>query len=145
MRDEERRPRKDRGASRKSSDVDVRVGARVRQRRVALGLTLQDLGSRVGVSFQQIQKYEAGDSRIPVSRLQTIAQVLEVAITWFFVPEIATRGAPLEASQEGSLRQETDRLVSLFSAIEDPRVRKAIMELVILLADMSGKLTVPRR
>jgi transcriptional regulator with XRE-family HTH domain len=144
MRDEERRPRKDRSASRKSSDVDVRVGARVRQRRVALGVTLQELGSRVGVSFQQIQKYEAGDSRIPVSRLQEIAQVLDVPITWFFVPEIATTGFPPKASQGVSLRQETDRLVSLFSAIEDPRVRKAIMELVTLLADMSGKLTVPR-
>jgi|SRR5919108_1711007 transcriptional regulator with XRE-family HTH domain len=139
MRDEGQRPRKDRGTSRKSSHVDARVGARIRQRRVALRLTLQELASGVGVSFQQLQKYEAGDSRIPVSRLQQIAQVLDMPITWFFVPEIAATGTSAEAPQEASLRQETDRLVSLFSAIDDPRVRRAIMELVTLLADMSGK------
>jgi transcriptional regulator with XRE-family HTH domain len=105
-----------------------------------LGFTLQELASRVGISFQQIQKYEAGDSRMPVSRLQEIAHVLDVPITWFLVPEIA---AP-DASQEASLQQQADRLVSLFSAIEDPRARQAIMELVTLLADMSGKLTVHR-
>jgi transcriptional regulator with XRE-family HTH domain len=139
MSDEGQRARKDRVTSRKSSHVDARVGARIRQRRLALGLTLQELGSRVGVSFQQLQKYEAGDSRMPVSRLHDIARILTVPITWFFVPEIGTTGPSAEAPHETSLRQETDRLVSLYSAIDDPRVRMAIMELVAILADMSGK------
>jgi transcriptional regulator with XRE-family HTH domain len=144
MRDEGQRPRKNRGTSRKSSHIDVRIGARIRQRRVALGLTLQELGSRVGVSFQQLQKYEAGDSRIPVSRLHDIAQVLAVPITWFFVPELATTGSNAEAPQETSLQRQADRLVSLFIAIDDPRARQAIMQLVTLLAELSGKSTIPR-
>jgi transcriptional regulator with XRE-family HTH domain len=57
----------------------------MRRRRVAVGLTLNELASRVGVSIQQLQKYEAGDSRIPASRLQEIARVLAVPITWFFL------------------------------------------------------------
>lgn len=139
MSDEGQRPRKERATSRKSSPVDARVGARIRQRRVALGLTLHELASRVGVSFQQLQKYEAGDSRISASRLHQIAQVLDVAITWFFVPEVAKAGTRPQASQEVSLRQETDRLVSLFSAIDDPRARRAIMDLVTILAEMSAR------
>jgi transcriptional regulator with XRE-family HTH domain len=143
MSDEKRARRKGRGASRKSSHVDARVGARIRQRRVALGQTLQELASRLGVSFQQLQKYEAGDSRMPVSRLHDIAQTMAVPITWFFVPEIVSTGSQPDAAQEVSLQRETDRLVSLFSAIEDLRVRQAIIELVTLFADMSGKRTEP--
>jgi transcriptional regulator with XRE-family HTH domain len=141
MEDEERRRCTGRGGSRKSGHVDVRLGARVRQRRTALGFTLQELGSKAGVSLQQMQKYEAGDIRISASRLHVIARVLGIPITWFFLPET---GSQPELAQETSPQQEADRLASLFSAIEDPRVRHAIMELVTLLADMPGKSTVPR-
>jgi transcriptional regulator with XRE-family HTH domain len=139
--DEEKRSPADRGgASRKSGDVDARVGARVRLRRVVLGLTLEELGSRLGLSLQQIQKYESGATRIPATRLYEIAQVLDVPISWFFDPS----GSPSEkelggrprrsASREASVKQDVERLVSLFSAIEDPRVRRKIIELVELLA-----------
>jgi len=138
MQDEEQGSPKDRGASRKSSLVDVHVGARVRLRRLALGFTLQELSSQVGISFQQLQKYEAGDSRMPVSRLHAIAQVLDVPITWFFA-QLATTKSKRVTSTEGSLQQEADRLVSLYSAIDDPRVRRAIVELVTLLSELSGK------
>jgi transcriptional regulator with XRE-family HTH domain len=140
--DEEKRSPADRGgASRKSGDVDVRVGARVRLRRVVLGLTLEELGSRLGLSLQQIQKYEAGATRIPATRLYEIAQVLDVPISWFFEPsgppsdkEIAGRGSRRSASRETSVKQDVERLVSLFSAIGDPRLRRKIIELVELLA-----------
>ena len=139
--DEEKRLPADRGgASRKSGDVDARVGARVRLRRVVLGLTLEELGSRLGLSLQQIQKYEAGATRIPATRLYEIAQVLDVPISWFFDPsgspsdkEFAGRGPRRSASREASVKQDVERLVRLFSAIEDPTVRRKIIDLVELL------------
>jgi transcriptional regulator with XRE-family HTH domain len=139
MKEEKRRGRRGRGASRKSSHLDVGVGAMIKRRRVAAGFTLQELASRVGISFQQLQKYEAGVSRITASRLHDIAQVLDMPIARFFVPEGAIRGSQPEAAQEVSRQQETDRLVSLFSAIAERRVRQAIIELVTLFADMTGE------
>jgi transcriptional regulator with XRE-family HTH domain len=147
MADEEERLPEDRGgASRKSGDVDARVGAKVRLRRVVLGLTLEELGSRVGLSAQQIQKYEAGVSRIPATRLYEIAQALDVPISWFFDPsgspavkESATTGRHRGASQEASLRQDAERLVRLFRMIEDPRLRRKVIELVELLAPSKAK------
>jgi transcriptional regulator with XRE-family HTH domain len=132
-------PSKARGATRKPRHVDLRVGVRMRQRRVAVGLTLHELASRVGVSFQQLQKYETGDTRIPASRLHEIAQVLAVPITWFFLPEVPATETSAAPPQKASLIEETDQLVRLFSAIDEPRMRKVIMELVTLLAAMSGK------
>jgi transcriptional regulator with XRE-family HTH domain len=129
------------GASRKSGDVDVRIGARVRLRRAVLGLTLEELGSRVGLSLQQIQKYEAGASRIPATRLYEISQVLDVPISWFFDTSnfasgkaIAEPGSHRGASREASVKQDLENLVSLFSTIQDPRLRLKIIELVELLA-----------
>lgn len=64
--------------------VDVHVGQRVRQRRWMLGVTQQQLAERVGIKFQQIQKYETGTNRVSASRLWDIAAVLEVPVSFFF-------------------------------------------------------------
>ena len=64
--------------------VDVHVGWRVRERRSLLGMTAQQLGDRVGITFQQIQKYETGTNRISVSRMWDIAAVMEVPVSFFF-------------------------------------------------------------
>ncbi|MGR3540595.1 MAG: helix-turn-helix domain-containing protein [Hasllibacter sp.] len=64
--------------------VDIHVGKRVRQRRWMLGVTQQQLAERVGIKFQQIQKYETGMNRISASRLWNIAEVLEVPVGFFF-------------------------------------------------------------
>ena len=64
--------------------VDVHVGQRVRQRRWMIGMTQQQLAERVGIKFQQIQKYETGTNRISASRLWDIAAVLEVPVSFFF-------------------------------------------------------------
>ena len=64
--------------------VDLHVGQRVRQRRWAKGLTQQQLAERVGIRFQQIQKYETGENRLSASRLWDIAMVLEVPVSYFF-------------------------------------------------------------
>ncbi len=64
--------------------VDVHVGQRVRQRRWMVGMTQQQLGDRVGIKFQQIQKYEAGTNEIRTSQMRDIAAALEVPVTFFF-------------------------------------------------------------
>jgi transcriptional regulator with XRE-family HTH domain len=64
--------------------VDVHVGQRVRQRRWMVGMTQQQLGNKVGIKFQQIQKYETGTNRISASRLWDIAAALDVAVSFFF-------------------------------------------------------------
>ncbi len=64
--------------------VDVHVGARIRQRRFLLGMTQQALASRLGVTFQQVQKYEVGANRVSASRLWEIARLLDVPIGFFF-------------------------------------------------------------
>ena len=64
--------------------VDVHVGQRVRQRRWMMGMTQQQLGDKVGIKFQQIQKYETGANRVSASRLWDIASTLEVPIAFFF-------------------------------------------------------------
>jgi transcriptional regulator with XRE-family HTH domain len=64
--------------------VDVHVGQRVRQRRWMIGMTQQQLGNKVGIKFQQIQKYETGTNRISASRLWDIAAALEVPVSFFF-------------------------------------------------------------
>ena len=64
--------------------IDFHVGQRVCQRRRTVGMTLQELGDRVGIRFQQIQKYETGANRISASRMWDIAAVMEVPVSFFF-------------------------------------------------------------
>ena len=67
-----------------SHPVDVHVGKRIRHRRWLVGMTQQQLAERVGIKFQQIQKYETGANRVSASRLWEIARVLDVTVSWFF-------------------------------------------------------------
>ena len=64
--------------------VDIYVGQRIRQRRSLLGMTMQQLGDRVGITFQQIQKYETGADRVSASRIWDIAAAMEVPVLFFF-------------------------------------------------------------
>ena len=85
------KPRFGRGSG-KRHPVDVHVGERVKQRRKLLGMTQTDLGDAIGLTFQQVQKYERGANRIGASRLLAIARVLDVSIDYFFEdmsPEVA--------------------------------------------------------
>lgn len=71
-------------ASKKSNPVDAHVGSRVRLRRMLVGLSQEKLGERMGLTFQQIQKYEKGVNRIGASRLFQLSQILEVPVQFFF-------------------------------------------------------------
>lgn len=119
--------------------VDIHVGARVRLRRTLLGMSQEKLGKALGLTFQQVQKYERGANRIGSSRLYQLSKILDVPVSFFFdemTPD-ATRKA--EGMAEGSKqvfevdklsRRETLELVRAYYKIIDPSVRKRIFEMV---------------
>ncbi len=128
--------------------IDRHVGSRVRMRRVLLGMSQEKLGEALGLTFQQIQKYEKGTNRIGASRLQQISRTLNVPPSFFF------DGAPLndEQTSENGVTQfavaessstfvidfiasaEGLHLNKAFARIQDPKVRKRIIDLVTSLA-----------
>lgn len=126
--------------------VDRHVGSRVRMRRMLAGMSQEKLGSALGITFQQIQKYEKGTNRIGASRLQQIARVLAVPVSYFF--EDAPGGADAAGgdgfAETGSnyvsdLLATSDglQLTKAFLRVRDPRVRRRLVELVTALADAS--------
>jgi ribosome-binding protein aMBF1 (putative translation factor) len=72
--------------ARKSDDLDLLIGKRLRERRILLAITQEDLAHRIQLSPQQLQKYEIGENRISAARLFKLSRILEVPITWFFAP-----------------------------------------------------------
>ena len=127
------------------SPIDVHVGSRVRLRRTLLGMSQERLGEALGLTFQQVQKYERGVNRIGASRLFDLARVLDVPIGFFFddMPE-AVGGSPLSGARramgfadqqdgfedETLHRRETLELVRAYYRITDPSVRKRVFELI---------------
>lgn len=123
----------------KSPDpVDIHVGQRVRARRKMLGLSQTQLGKELGVTFQQVQKYERGTNRIGSSRLFRMSTTLDVPVAYFF--EGAETKLPGYNDTMGALdgdafdRQETKELVEAYYRIADPRIRKKVLGLARLLA-----------
>ena len=128
--------------------VDIHVGSRIRMRRTLLGLSQEKLGDALGLTFQQVQKYERGANRVGSSRLYEISRILDVPISFFFdemsgdVSNAGTVAAvePVEGSQRDPLaRRETLELVRAYYRIDDPRVRKSVFELMkSIAAENSG-------
>ena len=129
-------------SKKKPNPIDVHVGSRIRLRRNMTGMSQEKLGENLGITFQQIQKYEKGTNRVGASRLQAIASILEVPIAYFF------EGAPGETPAEGFAEDsQTAYVVDFLSSTEglllnrafarigDPKVRRRIIELVRTLAD----------
>lgn len=124
-----------------SNVVDAYVGTRLRVRRVMLGMSQGKLGQLLGVTFQQIQKYEKGSNRISASRLRQAAHALEVPVEYFYegAPSPAGGGEPLESPTEAFdvaflATTEGFQLNRAFLRIRDPKVRRRIVDLVISLA-----------
>ena len=133
--------------------VDRHVGSRVRLRRMLLGLTQEKLGEALGLTFQQVQKYEKGTNRIGASRLQQIAQFLEVEIAYFFEGLSGEKQAGGFA-EEGTAfimdflnSSEGLQLNRAFARIKDPRLKRRLLALVSALANLedSDEPQVPRR
>ncbi len=121
--------------------IDVYVGGRVRLRRMMLGMSQDKLGEALGLTFQQIQKYEKGINRIGASRIFQIAQILSVPIQ-FLYDDYAGVTAPgfSEDRVEDSFMSllntpEGVQLCRYFSAISDPKVKKRVLDLVRSLAE----------
>lgn len=112
--------------------TDVAVGRKIRSQRLLLGLSQMELGHRLGITFQQIQKYEKGTNRISAGRLQQIAQLFNMPVSFFF--DSSTGKAPYgEHISEGLDFLDTAaavRLVRAFSEIDDSAVRRDIVALV---------------
>ncbi len=133
-------------APRVPNPVDVHVGSRVRLRRTLLGLSQTMLGEAIGLTFQQVQKYERGVNRIGSSRLYDLARVLEVPVSFFFeeMPEdlaSRTRAAARELAEpvtefepDRVAKRETLELVRAYYRISNPRVRRHLFEMVRALA-----------
>ncbi len=127
----------------KPNPIDVHVGSRIRLRRNMLGMSQEKLGESLGITFQQIQKYEKGTNRVGASRLQAISSILGVAVSFFF--EDAPGGESVETrglAEDGSASFVVDFLNSAeglqlnraFVQIADAKVRRKVLELVKALA-----------
>ncbi|TNE66473.1 MAG: XRE family transcriptional regulator [Alphaproteobacteria bacterium] len=118
--------------------IDIHVGQRVRARRKMLGLSQTQLGKELGVTFQQVQKYERGTNRIGSSRLFKMSTTLDVPVSYFF--EGAETKLPgyndsVESLGEDAFdKQETQELVEAYYRIADPRIRKKVLGLARLLS-----------
>jgi transcriptional regulator with XRE-family HTH domain len=130
-------------ANKKSTDsVDRYVGARIRMRRLMLKFSQTQLGDALGVSFQQVQKYENGSNRVGASRLQHIASILQVPVSFFFEEAPINRGEPAQISDAPSPElvtafvSTTDglRLIRALTNIKNTTLRRCIVQLVERIA-----------
>lgn len=127
--------------------IDKHVGSRVRMRRVLVGLSQERLGESLGVTFQQVQKYEKGTNRIGASRLQQISHVLGVPVSFFFEDVPADAASPNGFGESASSDYVVDflstsegvALTRAFMRVRDARVRRRIVDLVSSIADAGGE------
>jgi len=120
--------------------IDVHVGSRVRTRRMLLGMSQDKLGEAIGLTFQQVQKYERGANRIGASRLYELSQVLDVPVAYFYEemngagkppPRADGAGEEVEETERDPMtRRETLELIRAYNRITDSGVRRRIFELV---------------
>ena len=120
--------------------VDLHVGQRVRSRRIELGMSQEKLAAELGLTFQQVQKYERAANRISCSRLYHMSKVLGVDVPYFYEDygEAGPSGfaePPAAAFQSDPLhRRETAQLFDAFYAIDDPKLRRGLLDLARTLA-----------
>ncbi len=131
-------------AGKKPNPIDAHVGSRVRLRRMLMGMSQERLGESMGLTFQQVQKYEKGVNRIGASRLFHISKILDVPVQFFFeeapdaVEPSATTGMAEPQSETFIIEflnsREGLELNRAFSRIDDARIRKSVVELVRALS-----------
>ena len=127
----------------KPNAIDIHVGSRIRLRRTTLGMSQEKLGEALGITFQQIQKYEKGTNRVGASRLQNISTILNVPVSFFFedAPGDPSTGQPGMAEANSSnyvvdslSSSEGLQLNRAFIKIPDPKVPRKLVDLVKSLA-----------
>jgi transcriptional regulator with XRE-family HTH domain len=139
--------RRRRRKSDKPNPIDVHVGTRVRLRRTLLGMSQEKLGDALGLTFQQVQKYERGANRIGASRLYDLSRVLDVPVSFFFddikaeTVEAAQRDPDRRESANGGhepdpmMRRETLELVRAYYRIPDTQIRRRLFDLTKAIAN----------
>jgi transcriptional regulator with XRE-family HTH domain len=123
--------------------VDLHVGARIRMRRKLLGVSQERLAEQLGLTFQQVQKYERGANRVSASKLYEIAKALQTSVAYFFDGLADTQGASPEGSADGAaefmhelvMTPEGLELAVLFPKLKRGRVRRRVLDLVKALAE----------
>lgn len=122
--------------SRRLHPLNQKVGAKVRERRILLGMSQRQLADAIGLTFQQVQKYENGTNRIDAARLAALSQALNVPPQWFFadLQDTASMRAPELRAELGEgddlARRETLTLIRAFNRIRDREKRERLIELV---------------
>ena len=123
--------------------VDKHVGSRMRMRRLLVGMSQEKLGEALGITFQQIQKYEKGANRVSASRLQQAAKVLAVPVDFFYEggPQVETVGTGFAESGSSAyvsdflMTNEGVQLVKAFLRIKDGSVRRRVVDLIEALGE----------
>jgi transcriptional regulator with XRE-family HTH domain len=122
--------------------IDRHIGSRIRMRRVMIGMSQEKLGDQLGITFQQIQKYEKGTNRVGSGRLHEIGRVLGVPASFFF--EGQEGGGASDKPQATSFEvlmphKESVQLLQAFNAIPDPTVRRALVNMARALAGQAAE------
>jgi transcriptional regulator with XRE-family HTH domain len=123
--------------------VDKHVGERLRRRRKDLNLSQEELANSVGLTFQQIQKYERGSNRVSASKLYQMAQTLQASVGYFFEGLAnpvrgVSEGEDAQFDHEMPLTPEQRELVNLFDRIDSRKIRKVVLNLVRTIHEESG-------
>ena len=127
--------------ARSTSSIDVHIGKRIKVRRVMIGMSQEKLGDKLGLTFQQVQKYEKGTNRVAAGRLQQVADILGVHIA-FFYEGLSSRdpvGAEIGINALGdgsSVEKEVLQMLHAFNSIEDPKIRRALLSMAQALSRM---------
>src|SRR5271168_1720454 len=130
--------RRRRQKSDKPNPTDIHVGSRVRLRRTLLGMSQEKLGEAIGLTFQQVQKYERGANRVGASRLYDLSRVLDVPVSFFFeemapvLPASENEPAgtvPARHESDPMMKRETLELVRAYYKIPDQHVRRRLFDL----------------
>ena len=121
--------------------IDKQVGARVRMRRLMLGMSQEKLANALGLTFQQVQKYEKGSNRIAASRLQELAGILQVPVGFFFDGPVLPKGTASSPDYVSEFISTSDglALVKAFTQIKNGKLRRCIVTLVQQIAERGQK------
>jgi transcriptional regulator with XRE-family HTH domain len=125
--------------------IDIYVGQRLKYRRNAMGLSQSELAEAVGITFQQVQKYERGANRMGASRLYELAKILQVSVSYFFdgyEKKAAANPSPNGMDEESAAFEhepaggrEAMELMRSFQRVQNPKIRKSVLTLVRNMAD----------
>lgn len=131
-----------------AGDINTHIGARLRQKRVALGRTQGEVAKALGIAPQQVQKYEKGTNALSAQRLHQFAEYFQVAVGYFFEdygdnrqgrlkrrPGVAEERAPFEYGPGAASDRETLEILKSFKKIDNPALRKRLADLAHILAD----------